>query len=265
MVLSKNSTSFSASHSSHDQNCKKIAIEKGILSDTTPKSHPYLDKEVVDLIINFYELDENSRVMPGKKDFVSVKIDGKRVQMQKRLLLINLKELFQLLKEKYPGMKCSFTKFASLRPKYCVLAGASGTHSVCVCTIHENSKLLVEGSNMKSLTAHTNNPLKSYHDCLKIMICVEPTDNCYFGKCSKCPGAEHFISELENIFEENYIDEITYRQWKNVDRTTLHLMISPVDEYLQKLQTNLEKLLLHSFLVKKQNEFMTKKARTNTE
>ena len=86
-------------------------------------------------------------------------------------------------------------------------------------------------------------------------------DNCYFGKCFKCPGAEHFISELENIFEENYIDEITYRQWTNVDRTTLQLMISPVDEYLQKLQTTLEKLLLHSFLVKTQNEFMTKKSK----
>ena len=45
-------------------------------------------------------------------------------------------------------------------------------------------------------------------------------------------------------------------QWTNVDRSTLQLMISPVDEFLEKLKTDLEKLLLHSYLVKKQNEFM---------
>lgn len=235
---------------------KKTAVEKGILSDTTPKSHPSLNEEVVSLINNFYELDENSRVMPGKKDFVSVKVDTNRVQMQKRLLLLNLKELYQLFTESYPEAKCSFSKFASLRPKHCVLAGASGTHSVCVCVIHENVKLLIEGSNIKNLTANTTNTLQSYHDCLKCMICKEPTNDCYFGKCSKCPGAENLIDELAKTFDENFIDEITYRQWTHVDRTTLQLMISPVDEYLQKLKTSLEKLLLHSFLVTKQNEFM---------
>ena len=37
-----------------------------------------------------------------------------------------------------------FSKFTELRPPYCVLAGASGTHCVCVCTIHQNVKLLFE-------------------------------------------------------------------------------------------------------------------------
>ena len=46
------------------------------------------------------------------------------------------------------------------------------------------------------------------------------------------------------------------RQWINVDETTLQVLISPVDEYLQKLKTGLEKLLLHSYLARKQNEFM---------
>lgn len=244
---------------------KQIANEKGILSDATPKIRPTLDKKVIDLIINFYQLDENSRIMPGKKDFVSVKVDGKRIQMQKRLLLINLKELYELFQETHPEAKCSFSKFASLRPKHCVLAGASGTHSVCVCTIHENVKLMIEGSNMKNLTAHTPNPFTSYHDCLKYMICDEPTDDCYFGNCSECPGAQHLIDELEKIFEANYIDEITYRQWTHVDRTTLQVMLSPTDEYLPKLKISLEKLLLHSFLVIRQNEFMKSKKQELTE
>lgn len=238
---------------------KKIAEEKGILSDSNPKSHPSLKEDVVELIISFYELDENSRMMPGKKDYVSVKINGKRTQVQKRLLLVNLRELYQSFTEKYQHVKCSFSKFAALRPKHCVLAGASGTHSVCVCAIHENVRLLIDGSNIKNLTANSSNPMQTYHDFLKRMICVKPSDNCYFGTCVKCPGATSLINELENIFENEFIEEITYRQWVNVDRTTLQLMTSQVDEYLQKLQSGLEKLLLHSFLVQKQNEFMNNK------
>lgn len=244
---------------------KKTAEEKGILSNPNPKSHPSLDKDVITVVTNFYELDENSRMLPGKKDFVSVKKNGERVHVQKRLLLVNLKELYTLFKEKYPLIKCSFSKFATLRPKHCVLAGASGTHSVCVCAIHENVKLLIDGSNIKSLTANTLNPIRTYHDCLKQMVCENASTSCYFGNCLECPGATSLIDELESIFETNFIEQITYRQWTNVDRTTLTVMVSPVDEYLEKLKCGLEKLLLHSFLVKKQNDFVSTKKIEMTE
>ena len=42
-------------------------------------------------------------------------------------------------------IKVGFSKFADFHPKHCVLAGASGTHSVCVCTIHQNVKLMMLG------------------------------------------------------------------------------------------------------------------------
>ena len=38
-----------------------------------------------------------------------------------------------------------------LRPKHCILAGTSGTHSVCVCTIHQNVKLIVLGARLNEL------------------------------------------------------------------------------------------------------------------
>lgn len=67
---------------------------------------------------------------------MSIKDAGGRRHIQKRLVLCNLKELYQNFKDKHPSLKIGFSKFAELRPRYCVLAGASGTHSVCVCTIH---------------------------------------------------------------------------------------------------------------------------------
>jgi len=99
--------------------------------------------------------------MPGKKDFVSVKKEGdKREHFQKRLVLSDLKQVYRVFKEKFPNHKIGFSKFAELRPKHCVLAGASSAHSVCVCTIHQNVKLM-------SLVAEMQIPeLPTYHHCL---------------------------------------------------------------------------------------------------
>ena len=63
---------------------------------------------------------------------------------QKRCILCNLKELYVPFKNTNPEVKIKFSKCCTLRPKYCFLAGASGTHSVCVCTIHQNVKLLLQ-------------------------------------------------------------------------------------------------------------------------
>ena len=83
-----------------------------------------------------------------------MKKEGKRQHIQKRLVLSNLREVYCEFKERFPDCKIGFSKFAGLRPKHCVLAGASGTHSVCVSTIHQNVKLmsLVQGDADKRAT-----------------------------------------------------------------------------------------------------------------
>ena len=110
-----------------------------------------LDQGVVDKDVEFHLSEENSRIMPGKKD-VSLRIDGKREHYQKQLLLCNLNELYRLFLEKFPEFSVSFSKFASLRPKQCILVGSSGTHSVCVCTIHQNMNLMFDGAGLLKLT-----------------------------------------------------------------------------------------------------------------
>ena len=39
-------------------------------------------------------------------------------------------------------IKLAVSTFCQLRPKSCVLAGRSVTHSFCVCTIDQNVKLM---------------------------------------------------------------------------------------------------------------------------
>ena len=49
---------------------KQLVREKGILLSSNPKAGPSLPSETVKLVIDFYESDEISRTMPGKKDFI---------------------------------------------------------------------------------------------------------------------------------------------------------------------------------------------------
>lgn len=101
-----------------------------------------LPQYIFDKVLSFFN-DETYRIMPGKKDFKSVKKGSQRIHKQKRLILINLNIAFQLFKDKHPNIKLGISKLCQLRPKECVTGGAKGTHSVCVCTHHQNVKLML--------------------------------------------------------------------------------------------------------------------------
>ena len=52
---------------------KELVKQKGILSTPNPKHGHTLTVETSDLVKSFYESDEVSGMMPGKKDYVSVR------------------------------------------------------------------------------------------------------------------------------------------------------------------------------------------------
>ena len=120
---------------------RDLKRDSGILATPLPKKGKTILQEHIIDIENFYKSDENSRQMPGKKDCVSIR---KNVHEQKRLVLCNLRELYAAFKMQNPDIKVGFSKFCALRPKSCIIAGKSGTHSVCVCSIHQNAVLLVD-------------------------------------------------------------------------------------------------------------------------
>ena len=123
---------------------RKMKKEKGILPILEKKRGRALSEETKELVTNFYQDEELTQVMPGKKDCISV---SRNVHKQKHLVLCNLKKLFSMFKTRYPSTTVGFSSFCSLKPKRCVLAGASGTHAVCVCTIHQNTTLLITALN----------------------------------------------------------------------------------------------------------------------
>ena len=236
---------------------KDLVKRKGILSSPNPKPGHVLATETADHVRSFYECDEVSRMLPGKKDFVSVKQEGKRVHIQKRLVLSNLREVYQLFKEKFPTLSIGFSKFAELRPKHCVLAGASGTHAVCVCTIHQNVKLMMLGGKIADLTANDDIPLKSYDHCLAQMVCNPSQPACYLGTCGSCPGISGLKERLNSLMDDSLIDSVVYRQWVSADRSTLETISQSAEDFVDSLCEKLEVLLPHSFIARQQSSFQT--------
>ena len=156
---------------------KKLIHEKGIFTSPNPKLGRGLAPTTEQLIVKMYLSDEMSRVMPGMKDYVSIMMDtGKREHVQKRLILCSLKELYEHFKTLHPNVKVGFSTFASRRPKHCVLAGGNGTHSVCVCTLHQNTKLMFIGSKLPILSQQS---ISHYWHCLAAIMCNPPGIDCY--------------------------------------------------------------------------------------
>ncbi|KAJ8688038.1 hypothetical protein QAD02_023833 [Eretmocerus hayati] len=170
-------------------------------------SNNRLPDETVELVRNFYLDDDNSRIMAGMKDTKSVKdSSNQKTHVQKRLVLYNLRELFIKFKDKHSTTKVGFSKFAQIRPSQCVLAGSSGTHSVCVCVHHQNVELMLDGL---GISKFTSGRLNNYRDCIPIIVCENPTDDCFLNKCEKCPSIDSFEKLLLQCFDE--------KSWFNIN------------------------------------------------
>ena len=73
----------------------ELKQRKGILAQSSQKKGKAMAQETIDLVHAFYEDDEYSRQLPGKKDYVSIQ---KCVHKQKHLVLCNLHKLFVAFK-----------------------------------------------------------------------------------------------------------------------------------------------------------------------
>ena len=128
--------------------------------------------------VNIFLSDNIGRQIPGMKDFVSIFLDGRKQHVQKHLVLCSLKEAYEVFKADHQGIKIGFSNFAELRPRQCVLAGSIGTHSVCVCTTHQNVKLMFTGANLDHVTS---GEFKHYRHCLAAIQCNPPRVECFLG------------------------------------------------------------------------------------
>lgn len=236
---------------------KKKVDEEGILCSPSPRPGRGLPKSVLDAVMEFYESDDVSRQTAGAKEFKSVMVNGVKERKQKRLLLGNLRELRHLFKERYPDINISFSKFAELRPPHCILAGAPGTHSVCVCTTHQNVKLMISGAHLDSVEG-----LSTYQEIFKIMLCEERSENCYFGSCQECPGVGPLSKKIEEVFQSRSVSSVVYRQWVQVDRCNLDTFEKLVPDFIDDFCKKMVRLAEHDYIAKEQAQFISSRKQT---
>lgn len=254
---------------------KELVKEKGIFSTPNPRLGKRLDKRTEEAVVQFYKSPEVSREMPGLKDFVSVKgPDGTRERKQKHLILCNLKEAYEFFKSQHPTLKIGFSKFADLRPKECVLPGASGTHAVCVCTAHQNVKLMMTAitPSMKTMSPDMRDPNEAgpsvnaedepdtdyichYRHCLALLQCNPPQEKCFFEECPNCPGVQKLKEILIAVFDRKAVDEVEFKQWTKTDRSTLQTQKLSADDFITSFCDKLQFLLRHDFIAKIQLKY----------
>ena len=198
--------------------------------------------------------------MPGKNDYKTAIKNGKRVQEQKYLLFCNLKEAYELFKSKNQNIKIKFSKLAELRPKERVLAGGVGTHCVCICTIDQNMKLMIVGTQLGTLTNREKHHLIDYHQCIDAVTYNETSSSCYLGDCSSCSNLmEDFILYLMEIYYKNSIDDLIYKQRLSTDRTTQQTVLQNLEEFTECFHAGIQTLKKTDFIAKEQNFVLKKK------
>jgi len=237
---------------------KKLVNTNGPLCNPDPCPGRPLSEDTVKIIKDFYERDEtSSKQMPGCKDYVSVMENGVKVQKQKRMILSNLKHLHEEYMQEYGKTHPEgFSKFAALRPKHCVLDGAAGTHTFCVCVYHENTNLMFEGARLKAASADDAQPLVTFKDCFKYLMCEIPTSECYLRQCRSCPSPDALQERIRSLFEQTMVESITFRRWSKIDkRYTLEKVTKPAAEFTEDFIETLIKLLPHHFYTKNQAAF----------
>ena len=194
------------------------------------------------MVRDIYEDDQVSRIMPGTKDKVSL---GNKVYAQKRLLLCTVKELYNHFMSKYPEAKIKLTSFHSLKPKWCIQPGKSGTHSVCVCAIHQNVVLLCDATD------------KKHNELLQYLVCDTENKICMVHRCQNCSGIDGLLNKLMEMFCDVDDEEpIHFQQWQSTDRTQIMTLSLPRFEFLQLLAEKLDHLSAHSYIAKAQAAYL---------
>lgn len=238
------------------EKARKLKETEGILASPVARAGKTLSPDIVDTVRNFYESDENSRIMPNKKDVVTIKVNNQNEKKQKRLMLCDVKNLHTRFKKVYPQFSIGKSKFAELRPKWCILAGANGTHSVCICTQHQNFKTMFDAANLVKYTKNSDIPIQKYQDCFDFILCKHPLPACYLRECQLCPGKERFSDHLDSIFQENGISQVIFSIWQATDRCTLKKECLSTEDFIHYFCTSLETLIPHHFISKRQSEYI---------
>ncbi len=138
-----------------------------------------------------------------------------------------------------------------MRPKECILAGGSGTHSVCVCKTHENTNLMFQHSGLAKLKLGDEVVVSSIYHCLTYFQCNPPSTACSMGQCEQCGNSDKLKQILTDLFHENCIDEVSFSQWMSSARSELETNIkASISAFVKEFLISLKNIRSTTFWLK---------------
>lgn len=222
---------------------EKIASDLGLISPITiPVKNYGLSKDTKDCVQFFYYRDDISRQLPGKKDVKSVlnRETNKRTLLQKRLLMYNLKDAFQLFKIDHPNIEIGLSKFCELRPSEVETVGCKD-QQVCCCPYCENFAFLLKVCKWK------NNNIKTANEIVDLIVCNKNNADCMKQKCKNCPmQIKKFIDEELDL---NKTDKVCVNQW---NKGKLEENVLEAKKFIEELISQLTTLLKHIYNISRQ-------------
>ena len=119
-------------------------------------------------------------------------------------------------------------------------------------------KLMIVGAQLVTLTNREKDRFNRLPS--DAVTCNEVSSSCYLGNCSSCSNLmEDFILYLTEIFDQNSIDDLIYKQWLSTDRTTLQTVLQNSEEFTECFHAGLQTLKKHYFIAKELSKFCSEK------
>jgi predicted metal-binding protein len=78
----------------------------------------------------------------------------------------------------------------------------------------------------------------------------------FFCDCGECPGPTALENILEDVFADNAIEYITFKEWISTDRCKLVTTVKSSEEFIKSLLEKFLLLLRHSFIATQQAMFL---------
>ena len=159
-----------------------------------------LSDSVIRGIEEFYEQDNNNRLLPGKRDTVTKKACKK----QKRLLCETMTVLHAKYRYEHPASPVSYATFCKKWPFWAAPPKLSD-RDTCLC------KLMADTLHREGVIASA----RPMEQCAQL-VCDTDRKICMYGECDQCDDRRLDMAAATR--PTNDTKEVTYMQWTTKDK-----------------------------------------------
>ena len=155
-------------------------------------------------------------------------------------MMMSLRGAYNKFIEQHSTTKMNLSKFCELRPPNVKLFDHL-PHQVCLCSYHENVRLL-----LVALREHSSLSTE-FSSFIEQVTCDATSKKCMTRECSTCVDLiDEFAPQSSSVILQDY-------QWKSTDsRIEKVVMTDTVDAVFNELKKQLSIFLLHTFVKRKQ-------------